>query len=497
MKTLTLLSPFFPGLLIAELTVASPFTGNAVLQSGQAIPVWGTSDSGTIITVKFATQSKSTKVEASGKWRLELDPMPASHDPRTLTISGGNNDQIELSNIVVGEVWICSGQSNMQMGYSRIPEIKALTSSLGNLRTFKVENTVSFTEQDRCEGKWLESPPDSAVAFSFAYFLEKSAGAPVGIIQASWGSSSLEAWMPRELTKTVPHFETMMAEFDADFETRKKIKTILNGPKPWNRQDDIFLRRQTNILYNAMIHPLIPYGCRGLVWYQGERNTQSMHGMKKEPWYSRNSGMLKYGNTLKAWMRQYRKEWQRDDFQFLIVMLPGYAKGIKGGPENPDTESWAWMRESQLKALELPHAAVINTIDLGEINNIHPNDKLPIGKRLALFAGRDTLGKDIKAEGPVFKKVEAKGDRLVIHFDHAEGLKTLDGKEPAGFWIADGSQNWTKANTRLSKQTVILDSPELKKPLYVRYAFSGKPTVNLVNASEQPAYPFRTDPFDP
>ena len=423
--------------------------------------------------------------------------MPASHDPRTLTISGGNNDQIELSNIVVGEVWICSGQSNMQMGYSLIPEIKALTSSLGNLRTFKVENTVSFTEQDRCEGKWLESPPDSAVAFSFAYFLEKSAGAPVGIIQASWGSSSLEAWMPRELTKTVPHFETMMAEFDADFETRKKIKTILNGPKPWNRQDDIFLRRQTNILYNAMIHPLIPYGCRGLVWYQGERNTQSMHGMKKEPWYSRNSGMLKYGNTLKAWMRQYRKEWQRDDFQFLIVMLPGYAKGIKGGPENPDTESWAWMRESQLKALELPHAAVINTIDLGEINNIHPNDKLPIGKRLALFAGRDTLGKDIKAEGPVFKKVEAKGDRLVIHFDHAEGLKTLDGKEPAGFWIADGPQNWTKANTRLSKQTVILDSPELKKPLYVRYAFSGKPTVNLVNASEQPAYPFRTDPFDP
>jgi sialate O-acetylesterase len=157
----------------------------------------------------------------------------------------------------------------------------------------------------------------------------------------------------------------MMAEFDADFETRKKIETILNGPKPWNRRDDIFLRRQTNILYNAMIHPLIPYGCRGLVWYQGERNTQSMHGMKKEPWYFRNSGMLKYGNTLKAWMRQYRKEWQRDDFQFLIVMLPGYAKGIKGGPENPDTESWAWMRESQLKALELPLAAVINTIDLG------------------------------------------------------------------------------------------------------------------------------------
>ena len=138
------------------------------------------------------------------------------------------------------------------------------------------------------------------MAFSFAYFLEEAGDVPVGIILSCWGSSSLEAWMPRDMVETVPHFKTVMEEFDADTETQEKINSILTGKRPWGRQNDIYLRRQANILYNAMIHPLIPYACRGLVWYQGERNTQSMLGMQKEPWFGRHSGMLKYGDTLKA-----------------------------------------------------------------------------------------------------------------------------------------------------------------------------------------------------
>ena len=490
MKALILLLIFLPGLLCAKLTVASPFTDNAVLQRDQAIPVWGKSPPGTSVTVDFSGQSKTATTDPDGKWHLKLDANPVSHDQRKLTIRSNQDEVIEFKNIVVGEVWICSGQSNMQMGYGGIPEIKKLIPSAKNLRTFKVKNTVAFTGQDRCEGKWVESQPDSAVAFSFAYFLEKAAGAPVGIIQTCWGSSSLEAWMPRELTKTVPHFKTMMEEFDADSETRAKIKAILKGPKPWSRQEDIFLRRQTNILYNAMIHPLIPYACKGLVWYQGERNTQSMHGMKKEPWFSRNSGILKYGDTLKSWIQQYRKEWVCDDFQFLIVMLPGYAKGIKEGPENPDSESWAWMRESQLKALELPHTSVINTIDLGDVNNIHPSDKLPIGKRLALLATG-------ASKGPTMNRTEIKGRNIVVHFDHAKGLKTLDGKAPSAFWITDKTKTWIKADTKIDGASVVLSSAKIKNPRYVRYAFSGKPSVNLVNASGLPAYPFRTDSFEP
>ena len=224
-----------------------------------------------------------------------------------------------------------------------------------------------------------------------------------------------------------------MDEFDADTETRERISTILKKGKSRSNQDDIFLRRQPNILYNAMMQPLAPFACRGLVWYQGERNTQSMLGMRKIPWYMRNSGMLKYGDTLKAWMQRYRQEWGQEKFEFLVVMLPGYAKNLKTKAERPDTNSWAWMRESQLKAHELPHASVVNTIDLGDITNIHPTDKLPIGKRLALLAARDTLGQDVEAQGPLLNRVEVKGDRLVVHFDHGEGLKTNDGKDPNAF----------------------------------------------------------------
>ena len=493
---LALLAGLFATELSAELTVASPFTNNAVLQRDMPVPVWGTADARANVTVKFAGQSKSATANSEGKWKVQLDPLPASLSPRSLTIGSSKNSSIELSNILVGEVWICSGQSNMQMDYNRVPNIKALLPKAKNLRAFTVKNTVSFTEEDRCEGEWVETPPNSAVAFAFAYFLEEAAEVPIGIIQASWGSSSLEAWMPRDLTKTVPHFKIMMEEFDADTETRDRITAILEGKQPWSRQDDIFLRRQTNILYNAMIHPLAPYANRGLVWYQGERNTQSMHGMGTEPWFSRHSGILKYGDTLKAWMQRYRQEWQQEEFQFLIVMLPGYAKGNQNVAVNPDTPSWAWMRESQLKALDLPHTAVANTIDLGDIKDIHPKDKLPIGKRLALLAARD-LGQKVEALGPTLNRVEAQGRKLTVHFDHATGLKTLDGEAPSAFWIADNSAKWVKASAQLTGNTVVLTSPELAKPLYVRYAFSGKPEVNLVNDSELPAYPFRTDTFQP
>ena len=484
---------------VAELTVASPFTNNAVLQRDMPVPVWGTADAATSITVKFGTQQKSSVADKDGNWKVQLDQMPASFEPRTLEVSNGMN-KISLSNVLVGEVWICSGQSNMQQGVSVAPDIKALLKKAKNLRTFEVKRMVAMTEQNRLEGKWVEGYPNSAVAFSFAYFLEEAGDVPVGIILSCWGSSSLEAWMPRDMVETVPHFKTVMEEFDADTETQEKINSILTGKRPWGRQNDIYLRRQANILYNAMIHPLIPYACRGLVWYQGERNSQSMLGMKKEPWFGRHSGMLKYGDTLKAWIQRYRKAWQADQMKFMIVMLPGYFKPLKTGPktdaENPTAHSWAWMRESQLKALELPHTSVVNTIDLGDIKNIHPKDKLPIGKRLALLATRD-LGLDVQAEGPMMQRVELRDEQLVVHFSHADGLKTIDGKSPSAFWLADDAGEWVKAEAQLKNQTVILSSPKIKKPLYVRYAFAGKPRVNLVNSADLPAYPFRTDRFKP
>jgi sialate O-acetylesterase len=489
---------------MAELTVASLFTDHMVLQRDQALPVWGWSDPGAEITVAFAGQEKQTTADAAGKWMLELDATSASYESRDLEISSELESEIQnlqYEDVVVGEVWICSGQSNMQYSVHSVPETKALTAEAKNLRTFNVKRTVAFTEQDRCEGEWVVNYPDSSVAFGFAYFLQQSADVPVGIILTCWGSSSIEAWMPRDMTETVPHFKTMMEEFDANTTTRDKITTILEEPKPWSRQDDVFLRRQSNILYNAMMHPLAPYACRGLVWYQGERNTQSMFGMLKTPWYSRNSGMLKYGDTLTQWIQRYREEWNHEQMQFLITMLPGYGAVMDTGSsvanDHPAAHSWAWMRESQLKALALPHTGVANTIDLGDIKQLHPKDKLPVGKRLALLAARDTLEQQIEAQGPIMNHVDVGEGRLIVHFDHAEGLKTSDGKEPTGFWMADDTGEWVKADAKLEGQTVVLYSSELSQPLYVRYAFSGMPSVNLINASGLPAYPFRSDNFAP
>ncbi|MDF7799272.1 sialate O-acetylesterase [Pontiellaceae bacterium B1224] len=482
----------------AELKMGSMFTDHMVLQRDMPVPVWGTADPGETITVEFSGQKKTAVADSSNHWNVVLDPMPGSFQPLEMIVSSSSNDpKIQCSNILVGEVWICSGQSNMKFPVKSVPEIQALESSAKNIRTFEVPRTVAFTEQDSCEGAWTNAIPNSAVAFSFAYFLEEAAEVPVGIILTCWGSSSIEAWMPRDMTATVPHFKTMMEEFDADTATYEKIQSILDGPRPWSGKDDVFLRRQSNILYNAMLAPLAPYACRGLVWYQGERNTQSMFGMIKEPWFSRNSGMLKYGDTLKQWMLRLRQEWNRDDFQFLVVLLPGYAKDILDEAESPTAASWAWMRESQLQALELPKTSVANTIDLGDAKNVHPKDKLPVGQRLALLAQRDTLGMDIEAQGPVFQTLEMRGNTLVLSFDHAEGLKTIDGEAPSAFWISDDSGKWVSADATIEGETVVLESAELKKPRYVRYAFAGMPQVNLINGAGLPAYPFRTDRFEP
>lgn len=479
----------------------SLFQEHMVLQREMAVPVWGEATPGATITVEFGDQKKTTTAGDDTKWRVVLDPLQASFEPRTMTISSSADAAtITLPDVLVGEVWICSGQSNMQMGVNRAPKVKALIPKAKNIRSFTVKRTVSLTEQDRCEGKWVDQYPDSAVAFGFSYFLEHSTGMPVGIILSCWGSSSLEAWMPRDMEGSVPHFKTLMKEFDANTANLNKINAILAGTQPWGKSEDIFLRQQHNILYNAMMHPLAPYACRGLVWYQGERNATSLTALSGKG-VNRTSGMLIYGDVLKQWIQRYRKQWQQEDLEFLLVMLPGFGQTLASGPDqspqSPIAHSWAWMREAQMKALELPHTAIANTIDLGNLKNIHPNDKLPIGERLALLASRDTPGSSVIPKGPVMKNVDRNGNSLIVHYEHAAGLMTRDAAPPSGFWLADESGKWVPAKAEIRGQTVVLRSEDLSKPLYVRYAFSAMPAVNLVNGADLPAYPFRTDSFQP
>jgi sialate O-acetylesterase len=418
-----------------------------------------------------------------------------------MVISG--KSEVVIKDILVGEVWICSGQSNMKLGVSASVEIRGLVPLAKNIRSFNVQEMVALEEQDEVEGQWISSHPQSAVAFAFAYFLNNLADMPVGIIQTAWGSSSIEAWMPRSMTRDLPLFDTIMNDFDADTLRVAQIKELMSRPDQWTNKENIFLRRNPNIIYNAMMHPLIPFACRGLVWYQGERNTRYMSGLPKvdeNNWFHRVCGMKDYDEALKKWILTYRRQWNDDDMHFMVIMLPGYGVGPENkkeiDAESPTEPSWAWMREAQLASLELPHTSVVNTIDLGDLKNIHPTDKLPVGQRGALLAAKNTLMLDVAAMGPTLKNVDIRGNELVVSFNDASGLKTTDNKAPSGFWIADESGEWVEAKAKIDGENVILSSPKIQKPKYIRYAFAGKPTVNLVNDSELPAYPFRTDHWE-
>lgn len=498
----TITAAFLALTLHAELKLASPFTDHMVLQRDMAVPVWGYADPGSNITVEFSGQKKSTRAERSGKWRVDLEPLSANAEPQNMRILGGSEQAtITLSDVVVGEVWICSGQSNMQWKLDSVRNIKALESTPGRIRSFMVPTTVALEEQDYCEADWRVERPDSAVATAFAHHLEELADVPVGILLSAWGSSSIEAWMPREMTETVPHFKTVMEEFDANDRNIQHIKDTLSAGPPWDKNQNFFLRHQPNILYNAMMKPLIPYACRGLVWYQGERNTGAIGGMPEGKWTARVAGMQLYGEVLQKWIQRYREEWGQPEMHFLIVMLPRFGKLLDATPEqtmeSPDAHSWAWIRESQLRALELSHTGVVNTIDLGHPTNIHPGDKLPVGQRIALLATRDTLDKDVVAEGPKLLSIQRRGEDLVIRFENANGLKTEDGKAPSGFWLGDGTGQWFPAKASIKEDTVVLNAPDINSARAVRYAFAGMPQVNLVNSENLPAYPFRTDTLAP
>ena len=461
--------------LLADAKPSTMFGDGMVLQREMDVPVWGEATPGETVTVQFAGQSKTGQADAKGKWMITLDPLHASDEGAVLTIKGENT--VTFTDVLVGEVWVCSGQSNMQMGYGGIPELKKLLPDALKkpIRHYAVTTYVSFAPMENCMGGWSTQPASSAVAFGFSYYLHEQLQVPVAVIQTCWGSSSIEGWMPSDMTKKLPHFEAAMQEFERS--DRDRVQKLLDdaaehpqgAPRCWARDDNIYLRTRPNILYNAMLHPVAPLATRGLVWYQGEANSSSPD---------------LYAKSLPAWVARLREQWGRDDFHFLAVMLPGFGR-IFGGDNNdteyPDNFSWAWFREAQMKVLELPNTGVANTIDLGDAKNIHPRDKAPIGQRLALLAARDVNHQSIVVEGPRFQGMVVNGPTVTVSLENAEGLTTTDGKTPAQFWLAGEDQKWLKAAAEIRGQTVVLRAEGLEQPVAVRYAFAGFPQVNLVN----------------
>lgn len=485
----------------AEISLPDIIGSSMVLQQKQRVPIWGAADPGEAVTVTFGKQQKTVVADQNGKWRVELDKMSANFTPQTMTISGKN--KIELKNILVGEVWLVAGQSNMQrlLRETDNGEAAQAAANYPNIRLFNVSRAVAFKHRSGMLGEWAACTPESVNEFSAAgyYFgveLEKELKVPIGLINSSYGGSQAEAWTPveylnasDELRPTVERtkiWDAERAKVRADYaEAIKKwrddsAKQTAAGARPSpspSVPDALREYRIASSIYNGMIEPLIPFAIRGAVWYQGESNEARAE---------------QYGLLLPTMIRAWRERWGEGNFPFGIVQLPNY-RSIKSDPEE---SPWSFIREAQRRtAMTTPKTGLIVTIDIGAANDIHPKDKLDVGRRIAGWALKDVYGRRL-TNAPIFTKAEIKGSKIVLTFEEVgAGLKIRNGDKLDEFAIAGDDKKWVWADAKIvGKNKIEVSAPSVPKPLAVRYAFNSNPKhPNLTNDSGLPASPFRTD----
>ncbi len=479
---------------------------NMVLQRNKPVPIWGTANPGEEVTVTFAGQTLKTTAKEDRKWMVKLKAMPANANPQKMIIKGKNT--IELSGIVIGEVWLLTGQSNMQLILSSTTdgEEKIAAADKPNIHLFNVDRKIAFHHKRGNLANWEKCTPLSVEEFSAAgyYFgvnLQEALNIPIGLINASFGGSQVEAWMPEEYLLASEDFKPcvdrtalwvaerpdVQAKYDSDMEAWKKAaeeaeKNNTKAPRQPRVPDALRDYRIAASIYNNMIEPLIPYTIQGAFWYQGESNEERAE---------------QYGMLLPVFVVSWRDKWKANggsgDFPFGIIQLPNY-RDIE--PE-PVDNAWSHIREAQRRTVtKTKNTALIVTIDIGEAHDIHPHNKLDVGKRMARWALADVYGKDMVATGPMFKKSKVKGDKIELQFDVVgEGLKTKDGNAPMEFAIAGADKKWYWAKAKIiGKNKVEVWAGEVPNPVAVRYAFNSNPkNPNLTNESGLPAAPFRTD----
>ena len=439
----------------ADVTPNGLFTDNMVLQRGLKVPVWGTATPGEKVTVQFNGQEATATTGQDGKWKAELTKLEAG-GPFEMTISGPKN-KIQLKEVLVGEVWVCSGQSNMEWALNGTNGKKEAIASADNpkLRLFTVQKAVAGAPQrDLPAGKHRSAwqpcttatvPGFSAVAYYFGRDLQKALGVPVGLIHSSWGGTPAEHWTSKEV-----------------LEAHEATKGLAQS-------------KQASEKYNAMIAPLMPFAIRGVIWYQGESNVGRAD---------------QYRTLFPAMIKDWRDRWGEGDFPFLFVQIAPWA----GYAKNADDTKWAQLCEAQLlTALTVPKTACIVTTDVGDPKDIHPRNKAPIGDRLARAARALAYGEKIEYSGPIFAGMKIDGDKAVLSFKHLGGGLEAKGGALTGFTIAGPDGKYVKAEATIKGATVVVSSPEVRQPTAVRYGWAQYPEMNLHNRAGLPASPFRTD----
>lgn len=444
--------------LEAKVVLPSIFGDNMVLQQKADVRIWGKADGQTVTVSPSWGGQYSAKTAADGSWLVVMPSPAASYQTYDITISDGQ--PVTLSNVQVGEVWFCSGQSNMEMwlgGQSIIGGLDAvLDSNNQNLRIFAVEKKSTVVPQTDCTGHWGESSPEttnefSAAAYFFGRQLQKVLGVPVGLIGCSWSGSNIEAWMPEEVLAAFP--EVKIPKSDAEVDPRRPNTT-------------------PTLLYNGMLKPILGYTIAGCIWYQGESN-------KDQP--------AMYERLFAAMVANWRATWHSGDFGFYFAQIAPFEYG--GGLNS------AFMREAQMNCMKnIPNTGMAVLMDVGDQFDIHPRDKRTVGIRLACSALAQTYGvKGVPFSGPIYKSMAIGEDGITVTFDYADQLTATE-KPITGFEIAGEDRVFHPANVVSGNQnTLLIASPDVPKPVAVRYCFKDYEKGILYNGRGLPVSSFRTD----
>lgn len=507
-----------PTLTFAKVVPFTLFNDHMVLQRDVKIPIWGQASPNEAITISLNNKTVTTTADSDGNWMVEF-PKQDAGGPYEMEISGEN--KITINDVYVGDVWLCSGQSNMDMTvakedrywcgvYNEAEEVA--NANYPEIRVFDVDFTPTNTIQTNAVGKWEICSPEtvghfSAVAYFFARDIYNRYKIPIGLLTSAYGASTAETWISEEALRKSPGLKSLLDAYTDKWEKYVGDSAALNKkyreemskyegniaalkassgdvtmklPRAPKNPDPSQDQHNPYVCYNGMIAPLIPYAIKGALWYQGESNGPSAD---------------LYREIMGALVSDWRTRWGEGNFPFFYVQLANYGKPMEKPVEDG---SMMTVREAQVQNLSIPNSGMVVAIDnADDPTNIHPKNKQEIGRRLSLLARAEVYGEEkLPYSGPIYKKYKIKGDKVILYFDHVEeGLKAKDGKL-TGFAICGEDHKWVWANAKIVKKTVVVSSPEVPNPVAVRYAWGTNPPASLYNSAGLWAPNFRTDNFN-
>lgn len=489
----------------ADVTLAPLFTDHAVLQRDKAVPVWGRAAAGEKVTVAFHQQTRDAVTAADGRWIVLLDALPADAQGADLVVTGKNT--VAVHDVVVGEVWLCSGQSNMEFAVNRAANAdkEIATANFPLIRHVKIERTVATAPADTVQTSgWQSASPQTvggftAVGYFFARDVFQKLGVPVGLVHSSWGGTPVESWMSPAALASHPAFAVVNARWEqdlSDYPVKKpaydakfgdwreaEAAAKAKGPaahaaflklRPWQRAPRGPGDSWTPAgLFNGMINPLLPYALRGALWYQGESNADRA---------------AEYHALFAAMITAWRQHFGQGDFPFYWVSLANYRV-----PDDATDSTYAFLREAQTQTLELPNTGQALAIDVGNPDDIHPTDKQDVGHRLALLAKNRVYGIVGDDTGPTFSSAVREGAALRVRLTHTAGGLVAHDKPVQSLEVADADKVFHPATARIERDTLVVSAPGVREPVAVRYAWKNSPDANLYDGAGLPAVPFRSD----